>query len=784
MREGCFQLVIQSLTHNQNTFSCMKKTVNPFALCLTAVAIGVFPQAANASDPAELKEVVIKGEAEDVPVQEFIEPAPVAPVAAITGKQIESINAPNPPDVFKFLPSVTVRKRYIGDHNVPMAIRGSSLDSTAQTVVYADDFLLSNFLGGHSAGARWFMVSPEEIAGADILYGPYSAIYPGNSIGGVATIHTRMPEEFEFHSGGSLYLQKYSDYGTDDHHFGYKFDLGAGDKKGKFGYYLNYRHFENEAPAQSLRAESGLRTPSPSDPVVTGAYAEIDARGTPRFIYGSIGPRDIAEDLVKLKLTYDLNDNWTLTGLFGYLNRRESQVQPETYLRDLAGNPVYFGNFNYMGNQIRASFQGADRSFLEDFNYALTLKGSFGDGWKLTTTASFYDLTGTRQRSGDVNNAGVIPGTGTVLRQDGTGWYTYDIKLAHESDSKPAWLGQKAVFGYHFDNYFRREVTEDASDWRKEILTGVNTITDGQTMTHALFIENTWALGGEWSLTLGGRQEFWEAYDGFLQRGTNARAFEDRDDSYFSPKGSLAWHPNEDWEVRFSVGLAKRFPLVDELFQANFDNSGNFDPNSFDPNLKPEKAFSRNLSVSRLFEKARVTASVFHETIEDSIFRQPNFFSGTTHFQNIDEIRNWGGELAFDSYGLGLEHLSFHANIGYVNARITENSRFPASEGKRVPRVPEWRANAFATYALTPKLDWTVGVRYGSDHFNDLDNSDGARGGAGFTDGYLVFDTKLAWNIGKGFRAAIGVDNIGDERYYVVHPYPGRTYYFDLNWTF
>jgi iron complex outermembrane receptor protein len=69
----------------------------------------------------------------------------------------------------------------------------------ARTLIYADDIpiwaLISN---NNTTGApRWGMVSPEEITGVDMLYGPFAAEYPGNSVGGVVLITTQMPDHLE-----------------------------------------------------------------------------------------------------------------------------------------------------------------------------------------------------------------------------------------------------------------------------------------------------------------------------------------------------------------------------------------------------------------------------------------------------------------------------------------------------------------------------------------------------------------------------------------------------------
>ena len=59
-----------------------------------------------------------------------------------------------------------------------------------------DGYLISNFLGRFD-GPRWNMITPEAIARVDVLYGPFSAIYPGNSIGTTVVTSEREPRAFE-----------------------------------------------------------------------------------------------------------------------------------------------------------------------------------------------------------------------------------------------------------------------------------------------------------------------------------------------------------------------------------------------------------------------------------------------------------------------------------------------------------------------------------------------------------------------------------------------------------
>lgn len=112
--------------------------------------------------------------------------------AVITADQVATtVNAVNVEDTLKYLPSLIVRKRHIGDTQAPLATRTSGLGASARSMIYADGALLSSLIGNNNtiASPRWSLVSPEEVARIDVLYGPFSAAYAGNSVG-TAVFHT------------------------------------------------------------------------------------------------------------------------------------------------------------------------------------------------------------------------------------------------------------------------------------------------------------------------------------------------------------------------------------------------------------------------------------------------------------------------------------------------------------------------------------------------------------------------------------------------------------------
>ena len=109
-----------------------------------------------------------------------------------SAEQLREQNLVNPEDALQYAPNTTIRKRYIGDRNALIAGRSFGTSQPSRALVYLDGYLISNFLGRFDA-PRWNMISPEAIERVDVLYGPYSALLPGNSIGTTVAVTQRRP---------------------------------------------------------------------------------------------------------------------------------------------------------------------------------------------------------------------------------------------------------------------------------------------------------------------------------------------------------------------------------------------------------------------------------------------------------------------------------------------------------------------------------------------------------------------------------------------------------------
>src|SRR3546814_14743795 len=92
--------------------------------------------------------------------------------------QIAAINAINAEDVVRYAPALIVRKRYIGDANATLSFRNMHTTQTPRALVTVDGFTISNFLGADFFTApKWAVLAPDDIARAEIIYGPTSARY-------------------------------------------------------------------------------------------------------------------------------------------------------------------------------------------------------------------------------------------------------------------------------------------------------------------------------------------------------------------------------------------------------------------------------------------------------------------------------------------------------------------------------------------------------------------------------------------------------------------------------
>ena len=203
------------------------------------------------------------------------------------------------------------------------------------------------------------------------------------------------------------------------------------------------------------------------------------------------------------------------------------------------------------------------------------------------------------------------------------------------------------------------------------------------------------------------------------------------------------------------------------------------------PGLKPEDGLHHNLMVERELAAGYVRVNLFSETIDNVIESQTGIIDGGTSlrtFLPVDEIQTNGIEFVTNSNDLFIDNLDVRFNVVYTDSEIVKNAPNPSIEGNVYPRMPEWRGNLLATYNISN--DWNVGLnfQYASDSYGRTDNSDREDNVYGAQDGYERVGLKSSYRLDNGLALGFGIDNITDEVAFVAHPWPGRTFYFNISY--
>jgi len=725
-------------------------------------------------------------------------PPPAAPPIVVTGQRppppgpatVESLDArridettavATTEDVLRYLPSLLARRRHIGDTQAPLATRTSGVGASARSLVYADGVLLSALIGNNNnnASPRWNMVAPEEVARVDVLYGPFAAAYPGNSIGAVVNLTTRMPERFEATVRAGVSVQRFGQYGTEGTYPAYHESFSVGGKSGRLAWMVSGNRLDARGQPLAYATAARPAAAGGGGVPVTGAYQDVNRAGTPIYVLGAAGLEAQAQETLRLKLAYEIAPGLRLT-YRGGLFVNDTEARAESYLSGPAG-PVYAGSVSIDGRAVAipASAFSANVYTLAErhWMHALGLEGAEGRlQWRLV--GSLYDYAKDVQRlpSGALP-AAAAGGAGSILRMDGTGWRTLDASAGWRPGEESA---HAASFGAHWDRFRLESRRFATSDWRAGGDGALTQAARGETETAALWAEDSWTPARGLQLTLGGRYEWWRARRGFNFSLAPALAVAqpERAQQAFSPKASLRWTPAPKWSVTLSAGQAYRFPTVSELYQAIATGPTISVP---DPNLRAERARSEELALVYQPGAARLRLSLFDERIRDALISQsaplvPGSTALFSFVQNVRAVHTYGVEAAVDWPDFLVRGLALQGSLTLAHPQIVADPAFPGAVGKAVPQVPARRATVALTYRPDARSAVTLAGRYASRSFATVDNSDPVSFTYQGFGRYLVLDARATLRVGRHMELGMSVENLTNDRYFLFHPFPGRSF--------
>ncbi len=736
---------------------------------LALVLAGMLPHAlADHTSPKKLDTVTITGgRPSSLPTQ-----IPAA-MEGVSGEQVEqTINAFDSEDALKYLPSLNVRKRYPGDYDhAVLASRASGTGNSARSLVYADGILLSNLLGnGATFTPRWGMVSPEEIERVDVLYGPFSAAYPGNSAGAVVEYQTRMPQQLEAHAKLSAFGQRFKLYDTHDRFNGVQGSASIGSRLGAWSWWVDLSRLDNNSqPIGFATKLASTGTTSTKGLPVTSAVEGQNPANKEWLILGATGQARTVQEHAKLKLAFDIDPTLRASYTLGWW-QNDAVRSAQSYLRDAQGAAVYRGDadnaINIGGKRfdLKAADLAPSIGALEHVMQGLSHKRHARGEWDWDVAVSRYAYARDKVRTPTVSVPDASTnGQGNVTDMDGSGWNTFAFKGVWHPDQ-----AHIVDVGAQRDSAQLRTLVYKWPDWIHAGAGELVSTFNGDTRLQSLYAQDTWRFVPAWKATLGVRFERWQAFGGSMSNATSQgpRAFGERLENSWSPKAAMAWQASPQWAIKGSLGRAVRNPTASELFQGTVEGT---EIRNSNPNMRAERSWTGELTVEKSMDNGIWRATLFHELTRDALYSQPLTPTVNT-VQNVDKIRTMGLELAYQADDVVVHGLSLSGSTTLAHSRIVENRGMPTSVGKWQPRVPDARATVLATYQWA---NWSasIGGRYSGRQYGSLDNSDSYTGVSNFA----VLDARLRYRFNRQWSAALGVDNVGNATYWAFHPYNQRT---------
>ncbi|CAH0347953.1 TonB-dependent receptor [Aquabacterium sp. CECT 9606] len=722
--------------------------------------------------------------------------------ATKTFDQLRDQNLVNPEDALQYQPNTTVRKRYIGDRNALVAGRSFGTLQPSRALVYLDGYLISNFLGRFDA-PRWNMISPEAIERVDMLYGPYSALLPGNSMGTTVAVSQRAPKGLEVSGRVIAARQSFDQYGHKDHYDAQQMSLHLGQRLDT-GLWFSGDVNHQDSTSQPMQYGTGLANASgvfvpPTNPSptavtpVTGVVYDTDPKGLKRAIFGAnAGAIDqTVQDTVNLRAGYRFTPTVEGSVMASWWGN-QSKTRNVTFLRDANGDPVWKGDVSHNGNIFRIVDSSFAPSTRDESHQQLgaTVKTRNASGWNGSMVISDYRILNDEARQASQPDPVALSSggsSGTLTRRDGTGWNTFEVQGTWTPSAGDWTDGRHALaFGLHRNAYKLDNTVADTTNWRQ----GEGTLSQyyrGKTEVIALYAQDAWRLQDDLKLTLGWREEQFRALDGRQFALNQAEVYPRRTLRGHSPKAALAWSVRDDLILKLSAGRGVRFPNVEELYNGTVTSTAR---TFSDPDLRAETSDAVELSAEKTWDAQRLRVSLFHEDVKDAILRQSTTDATVcktntvalnyTCVQNVDRVKTSGIEFAWQAQDLFIRGLSLDTTLAFTHAKVAANAKDPTSVGKWWLRVPKERATVQAGYQLNADWRFSAGYRHEGRAYNDVYNLDINPHVYGGVSSVNQLDLRGSHQMTRQLELALGVNNALDARAYQSHPYPGRTLFAEL----
>jgi Fe(3+) dicitrate transport protein len=463
---------------------------------------------------------------------------------------------------------------------------------------------------------------------------------------------------------------------------------------------------------------------------------------------------DIDIDDVMLKSSYQFNDQDALAvNLHHYEGRGEMPEGLTT--ADYAKNP-------YQSNQFRNYFAGRRSD--------VSVKYSHKDELNNFEILGYYVDS---FRTSDLESA--IEGTANSRISNSPRDYKYfGIEPRYSRAYSLGNMNNEVTVGYRY-------LQEDSSEFSGRTTpyntaTGIpgerlaNTISEGGTKAHALYIDNRFGLGA-FTITPGVRFESIKTHNDYsaYQSGKFINTVHPKIKSdEFLPSLALQYNFNDQWNIFANAAVSFGPQQYNQLAKVDAGQA----VTTLD-GLHPEKSNNYEIGTKYLGNGLNAELTVFYLDFDKELILERPDNIGTGIWTNLGATSHKGIELGLN-YDFGhlydmLEGLKVYSNYTFTKA-VSEAGKF---EGKDLPYYSRHVGNLGLGYTFEK---WSVNAdmfaqskQHAPGSGNTYQTVESADGRIGDIPGYSTFAVRTGYDFGEdfyGLKIAAGIKNVFDKEYF------------------
>lgn len=653
-----------------------------------------------------------------------------AAISVVTAEDIRTHNVKTLSDALAMLPGVYDART----HGMSEVANGITIRGFGESnILFLYDGMVMN--DGYSGSMNWNAVSVEDVERIEVLRGAASSLYGGKAVGAVVNIIGKNPDKDS--------VRGYVSYGS---RYTWKNGINLSkkvDEKWSVGFGYENKQTDGWMKKYSY-ATRGTAT-APSGTVATGAIKTIRGSGSTIYLLGIPGTGASEDNTLNFKVKYQFTPDQSLTYRYTHDRYRYFSVNPQSYLVDAAGNPIFEGSV-----LLGTRYYDFDESDFTDY-----------DGRRVTDR---HALQYKDDRNNLIINAGLTHvkesgySTGDDLAGRGPGYDTNYPSKTYKLDLQKTWDfgAHTLVTGFDFQRDSMDYIQSRLAHWHDHSsITAYRRKMGGNDLVAAVFLSDEYKINERFGIHLGLRLDHYKKYDGYVWTPSSYKRHEDASYTELSPKLVLEYFPDPKTTLYASFGHSFNPPRLYQLYsEPAYGYHGN-------PALTPEKSNTFEFGGKKQFDdRTYLGLSFYHAKTTDMIGVSAPDAAGNRHYINLNRTKKVGGEIE-------LRHNFSHAWSAFVNYNY---ERATDGDGDRIYYIPQHTLHLGVKYDKKP---WSAYLE--GQYISSRNEPDEFSGHYLSDDAFFIANCGINYQFMKNATLSLTVENLFDLDYWQWYKARGRS---------